>query len=474
GRALDDRASFRDEARIVRADGAIRTLASRGEAVVDAAGNATRIVGVGQDITERKDVERRLDVQHAAVRVLAAAETEAEAVTDLMGSVCRALEWRLGAVWILDEPADVLRCIGTWRANQTEPSAFEDATRARTFQRGVGLPGRVWASGEAAWVEDVNAETDFLRASAAEREGLHGAFGFPIRMQSQVIGVMEFFSSRLERLDPDLLETMAMIGLQLGHFIERGRTREAQRTAEVRLREQRDDLQKLTQELGAANKELESFGYTISHDLKAHVRAIALMGQVLKEDEAASLGAHGKATIERLLTEAARMSQLISDLLELSRTTAGELHRERVDLSALALEVMADLRAGEPSRTVEARIGEGIVAEGDARLLKVVFENLLGNAWKYTSKTLSPRVEFGRATLPDGSVAYFTRDSGAGFEPTKAELLFQPFRRMHGKDFPGTGIGLATVRRIIERHGGRVWAKSSGPGNGAEFWFTLG
>jgi len=227
-----------------------------------------------------------------------------------------------------------------------------------------------------------------------------------------------------------------------------------------------------TEQLEAANKELESFSYSVSHDLRAPLRSIDGFSQVLLEDYSDRLDAEGKDSLRRVRAATQRMAQLIDDILGLSRTTRAEMRFETVDLSAIAEAVSAELRKSEPGRDVEFVIAPGLAAEGDPRLLAVMIENLLGNAWKFTSRHARARIEFGML-LRDGRPVYFVRDDGAGFDMGYAGKLFGVFQRLHGTaEFEGTGIGLATVQRIMHRHGGRVWAEGEVE-KGATFYFTF-
>ena len=242
--------------------------------------------------------------------------------------------------------------------------------------------------------------------------------------------------------------------------------------AEAEVRELNESERRHAAQLEAANKELEAFSYSVSHDLRAPLRSIDGFSSALREDYGGQLDGQAKNYLERIRAATQRMSQLIDDLLNLARVSRGEMRHEQVDLSAMAKVILTDLQNGEPQRSVECVVPEGVAAQGDPRLLRVVLENLLGNAWKFTKKKPQARIELGVAKQ-DGQQVYFVRDDGAGFDMTYVGKLFGTFQRLHAaEDFSGSGVGLATVQRIIHRHGGRVWAQGA-EGKGATFTFTL-
>jgi PAS domain S-box-containing protein len=245
------------------------------------------------------------------------------------------------------------------------------------------------------------------------------------------------------------------------------------RRAEEQIRQLNVDLRHRADQLESANRELEAFSYSVSHDLRAPLRTITGFSQVLVEDFAERLGAEGEDYLQRIGEAGRRMAQLIDDLLELSRLTRGSIRRERVDLSALARSVADELRAAEPDRDLAFVAAEGLAADADPHLVRALLTNLLGNAWKYTGKRPSARVEFGAEDGEAGGVVFFVRDNGVGFDMAYADKLFGAFQRLHGmKEYPGTGIGLATAQRIVHKHGGEIWAEAE-VGRGATFRFTL-
>jgi signal transduction histidine kinase len=234
------------------------------------------------------------------------------------------------------------------------------------------------------------------------------------------------------------------------------------------------DLEETNRELEGANRELEAFSYSVSHDLRAPLRTIDGFSRILQEDYADRLDEEGEDYLGRVRAASKHMDTLIEDLLDLSRVSRGPLRREVIDLSPMARDIVKKLERSHPERRVKFVAQEGVVAFGDSNLLAVALENLLGNAWKFTSKRDEATIEFGAVPHDSGGVAYYVRDDGAGFDPRYADKLFGAFQRLHGsEEFEGTGIGLATVARIVHRHGGRVWAESE-VGEGATFCFTLG
>jgi light-regulated signal transduction histidine kinase (bacteriophytochrome) len=221
------------------------------------------------------------------------------------------------------------------------------------------------------------------------------------------------------------------------------------------------------------NRELESFSYAVSHDLRAPLRRIDSFSRAVLESQGGKLDETGRQFLGRVREASQHMSQLIDDVLYLSRVTRANLREQEVDLSGIMTLILSRLQEGEPTRVVETKVRPGVVVTGDGQLLRIAMENLLENAWKFTSKTPSPRIEFG-VTQASVEPTYFVRDNGAGFDMTYADRLFGPFQRLHPQqEFPGNGIGLATVQRIVHRHGGRVWAEGL-VGQGATFYLTLG
>ena len=250
-------------------------------------------------------------------------------------------------------------------------------------------------------------------------------------------------------------------------------SRESLQSANSLLKRQTQELERMNSQLGAANKELEAFSYSVSHDLRAPLRTMDGFSQLILEKYPDKMDDQGKHYLERIRAGCTRMSQLIQDMLTLSRLSRCELRYDEVNLSGLAKLVTTELSESDHTRTVEFLITDGLTAYGSKDLLHIVLENLLGNAWKFTSKHPHGKIEFGLMER-DGERAYYVRDDGAGFDMAHVEQLFGVFQRLHrATEFSGTGIGLASVQRIIHRHKGRIWAEGEVE-RGAAFYFTIG
>ncbi len=306
---------------------------------------------------------------------------------------------------------------------------------------------------------------NILEDSVAEKTQLEAA-------QRSMLNILDDFSEEKARLE----ETQrAALNILDDFETEKSKVELANQQLEKEIEERKrveTQVQGMNTELLAANKELEAFSYSVSHDLRAPLRGIDGFSLALLEDYADKLDADGKDYLQRVRAATQRMGVLIDDLLNLSRVTRSEMKLQRADLSAIVRSIAAELQETQPERQAEFRIEEGLDAFVDSHLIRITLENLLGNAWKFTSKRESSCIEFGR-TRCDGRLTYYVRDNGAGFDPAYADRLFGAFQRLHDKnDFPGTGVGLATVQRIIHRHGGRIWAESAIE-RGATFYFTL-
>ncbi|MBZ5496232.1 MAG: hypothetical protein LAP85_07500 [Acidobacteriia bacterium] len=330
---------------------------------------------------------------------------------------------------------------------------------------------------------EIDAE-DFSKATSIVQEDFAEEKARLERTQRAVFNILEDSAREKERLEEthrallNILEDSAeekamaeatqraMLNLLEDFDVERSKAEAANRE----MRASFESLRQANEATEAANREIEAFSYSVSHDLRAPLRSVAGFSQLLLADYSEKLDDEGQDYLRRIAAAAGRMGGLIDDLLKLSQLSRASMERGRVNLSGIAQKILDRLRLTQPERSVEAVVAPGITVFGDERLLMVVLENLLDNAWKFTRNREAARIEFG-AEPSSEEIACFIRDNGAGLDMTYAGKLFQPFQRLHKLDeFPGTGIGLATVKRIIERHGGRVWIEgATGHGTTAHF-----
>lgn len=343
---------------------------------------------------------------------------------------------------------------------------------------GMGPVGTCIREGRPSVIADVLSDQRFAPWQAAARvHGYASVLGLPLAVGNEVFGALAVYAAEPEAFGPPELELLAELADTLAYGLTSLRFQTALADREEQLRRLNAELEQRvvasTQELRETNRELESFTYSVSHDLRSPLRSIDGFSRILLDRHAQQLDPQARHYLERVRAASQRMGQLIDNLLDLSRIGRSALTPVRVDLSALAERIVADLRERDPERAVEVVIEPRLIAWCDQGLIWVALENLLGNAWKYTGAQPHACIELG-CSVSEGGAIYFVRDNGAGFDMKYADKLFAPFQRLHRADeFEGSGIGLATVQRVIHRHGGRIWADAA-PGQGATFYFTLG
>ena len=404
-----------------------------------AAQGVPRLVSVIQRLSLARDLASIMEIVRHEARALVNADGASFVLRE--GNLCfYADEEAIGPLW-KGQRFPLEACIGGWSMLNRQAAAIED----------IYLDARI--------PHDAYRPT-FVKSLVM----------MPIRTVAPIgaIGVYWANQHRATPEETELLQALAdstSIAIEAAELFANLERQVAERTAEVARR---------NNELEVLNKELEAFSYSVAHDLRSPLITIDGFAQVLLENTADSLDAPNRQHLERITTAVRRMHRLINDLLGLSKIARAPLHSDPVDLSRAAREILQNLRDSAPARVADFAVTDGIVVPGDPGLLRIALENLLSNAWKFTARQERTRIEFGTGTDQAGRVVHFVRDNGVGFDPKYATKLFSPFQRLHSAtQFAGTGIGLATVQRIIHRHGGEIWAESA-VNCGAGFYFTLG
>lgn len=442
-------------------DGTSNWVSSTKQCLRDKAGNIVGTFGISRDITGRKRAEDRLRVQYQVERILADGPEFDAAAQGILQVIGEALGWNVGAIWQIDDGSDTIRCRKFWKKHSAGAPAFEKATSEAGFASGVGLPGRVWATGKPVWIDDVVRDTNFPRAPFAAEAGLHSAFGFPIRAEREVLGVIEFFSHRIEKPDEELLQMFGAVGGQIGQFIVRKR-------AELALSHKAKELER-------SNRELEQFAYVASHDLQEPLRMIASYSQLLQRRYGNQLDADAHQFISFAVEGSARMQALINDLLAYSRVGTRAKEFTLIDCDEVLQRALKNLEIAIEECQAKVTTAPLPRVMGDLTQLTQLFQNLVGNALKFRGEKpavvhVSAQLE-GEAAAPEW---HFTvRDEGIGIEPQYFQRIFVIFQRLHSREeYAGTGIGLAVCQKIVERHGGRIWVESE-VGQGSTFHFTV-
>ncbi len=301
------------------------------------------------------------------------------------------------------------------------------------------------------------------------QEGIASLAFIPIAHQGRLLGKFMLYFNAPHEMKADEIRLALTVAEYLALAVSRQRAVEETRLLNAELE---DRVRRRTQLLEDANREMEAFCYSVSHDLRAPLRALDGFARILLEDAASVLDDNDKGHLHRIIAASERMGRLMDDLLRLSRIGRAGMRLATVDLGGIAGGIVERLRGADPSRRANCRIDAGLSIQADAGLMRIALENLLGNAWKYTGQKADAKIEFGKRE-EDGKTFFYVRDNGAGFDMRYAGKLFSPFQRVHApSEFEGNGIGLAIVQRIVQRHGGRIWAESE-TGRGSTFWFTL-
>lgn len=449
--------------------GDVRHIELSAFAIRNASGESLCYVGITRDITERKRTERRLALQYAVTQILAETGEFIESAQRILKAACDTIDWEVGALWKVDRQKEVLRCVDICHATAMKTPEFDRLTQTTTFAVGKGLPGRIWASMQPAWIDNVVEDANLLRAAAAARENLHGAFGFPILQSGEVWGVIEFFSPEIREPDDELLKMVAGIGAQIGQFTERRRAEEERGDLYKRETAARAEAEK-------ANRLKDEFLATLSHELRTPLNAVIGWSRMLASGRLdRDSSSHALEVIER---NAWAQKQIIEDILDVSRVITGKLY---LNLNPVDLVTVVDAALDAVRPAIEAKeikIETTIDANlkmisGDPDRLQQVIWNLLSNAAKFTPNGGRVEISVSQTTA---HVQIQVKDSGPGIDPKFLPHVFERFRQADGsttRTHGGLGLGLAIVRHLVELHGGTITVENREDCHGAIFTIQL-
>jgi len=420
--------------------------------------------GLIREITVRRRAERYLTTQLAVASVMAEGTQLEHARARVLAAIGKSMGWTLGELWRIDEDEDVMSCVEVWHAPGSEHPRFDALTRETRFERGVGLPGRVWQTAAPTWFDDVRSHSDFPRSAIAAEEGLRGTIGLPVLQDGRVVGVMDFYSGSVEQPDEELLAMMTTFGAQVGEYFAR---KEAERALELAANE----LQRHAAELERSNADLEQFAYVASHDLSEPLRTVSGFVGLLAKRYEGRLDPQADEYIHFAVEGVHRMRELIDDLLAYSRVGRADQSLEPVDTGALVAQILRTLTPLSEKTGGEVSVEQLPTVQGDEWQLRQLFQNLIANAVKFDGGR-PPRVAVS-AVREAAGWRFSVRDHGIGVDERHAERIFKVFQRLHARDeYEGTGIGLAICRRIVDLRGGRIWVQAA-EGGGADFRFTV-
>ncbi|PWT95943.1 MAG: hypothetical protein C5B55_00650 [Blastocatellia bacterium] len=421
-----------------------------------------------QDFTDRRRTEHRLALQYAITKILSRSMDFVEGTHEILETVCESIGWQMGVLWAVDHQNKVLRCVDVWHQPSLLVEEFASVSRQRTFQLGQGLPGRIWTSAEPAWIPNVTTDDNFPRAQSAKRSGLRSAFGFPVLLGREVLGVIEFFSQEIREPDQELLDMIQSVGEQIGQFQERMRTEEKLAQLLVRERSARADSD-------TANRLKDEFLATLSHELRTPLNAVIGWSRILKSGRLdPDSTKHAIDVVER---NAWAQKQIIEDILDVSRVITGklQLNLSPVDLVFVTNAALDAVRPALEAKDikVETHYQRGMkIVSGDADRLQQVVWNLLSNASKFTPHGGKVNVN---VSQNDGHAQIQISDSGPGVASDFLPHVFERFRQADGsttRTHGGLGLGLAIVRHLVELHGG-VIGVANAEKSGAIFTVSL-
>ena len=467
---------WRGEMDLKRADGAPFTAGIAARHIEASGGQPGYIIVAVADITDRKRTEERiarLTRMYSAISLTVETAIMAKTPEELLGEICRVAvaDGGVTKAWagFIDEATQVARPLVHCGMMQEHIDRLRISLDS-TVPEGQGPSAQAMRTGLPVIIEDLQSNPitrpwwEFSR-----QEGLYSLASFPLQRGGRVSGVIVFLGRIPDLFTEEMVEMLKRMASDVSFALDRMEAIQQSRHLQDTLEER---VQQRTMELDAAMRELETFSYSVSHDLRSPLRAIDGFTSLVMEECAGQLGEAGLSHMERVRSNVYRMGLLMDSLLDLARVSRAGMKRTHFDMAGLARAATEQIRRENPFRQVVFAIPPSIYVEADEPLMQIVIENLLSNAWKYTAKRDVASITFG-VLDQEGVPVYFVRDNGAGFDMKSAGKLFQAFHRLHCEaEFKGSGIGLATVQRIIQRHGGQIWAESS-PEAGATFYFTL-
>ncbi len=427
-------------------------------------GDDTFIMAAIRDISERRRAEDEIRLLQSVTQAISEAPDLDSALALALERVCDTTGWDFGQAWMPRADGRTIEVTGAWYSRVEGMEPFRAASVGRTFPREQGLAARVWATARPIWMPDVQHEQSFIRAAAAAQVGIVAGLAVPVLSEREVVAVLEFFQRRPRGEDARLLSTVSAVAAQLGAMISRRRAEEeVKRTAEA--------LAQQTMELARSNADLEQFAYVASHDLQEPLRMVASYTQLLQRRYRDRLDDDANEFISFAVDGATRMQRLINDLLAYSRVGTRGNDLVPTDANAALQDVLTDLEMTARESGAEMSVDPLPTVRADPVQLRQLFQNLIGNAIKFHGEQ-PPRVHVS-AERQGEQWRFVVRDNGIGIAPEYAERIFVIFQRLHNRaEYPGTGIGLAICKKIVERHGGRIWLEST-PGQGSAFSFTL-